>query len=86
MTEPERPSDCLRGDCRREPALSELPGAPRAANFWPNAEHDPNPWIAFDDGPTDDYVVSWTPRWTGKFVIKVVNRGRVANTYTMGVR
>jgi hypothetical protein len=34
-------------------------------------------------GPGDDCLVSWVPRWTGLFVIKVVNRGRVPNRYVM---
>jgi hypothetical protein len=32
-------------------------------------------------GPGDDCLASWVPRWTGVFVIKVVNRGRVPNRY-----
>ena len=38
--------------------------------------------IASDDDLSDDCVVTWTPRWTGAFTIKVVNRGRVSNVYT----
>ena len=37
--------------------------------------------IAKDDGPTDHCLVRWTPKWTGKFTIRVVNRGRVFNRY-----
>ncbi len=32
---------------------------------------------------TDDCVVTWTPRWTGNFVIKIKNRGRVYNRYVI---
>ena len=32
-------------------------------------------------GPGDDCLVSWTPKWTGSFTVKVVNRGRVQNKY-----
>lgn len=32
---------------------------------------------------SDDCVVTFTPRWTGVFVIKVVNRGNVYNSYVM---
>lgn len=39
--------------------------------------------IASDTDYTDDCYVSWTPRWTGRFTIKVVNRGRVANRYVL---
>lgn len=38
--------------------------------------------ITKDDDNTDDCLVTWTPKWTGKFTIKVVNRG-VANRYTI---
>lgn len=38
--------------------------------------------IVKDDDDTDHCIVSWTPRWTGKFTVKVVNRG-VANRYTI---
>ena len=40
-----------------------------------------NNLIAKDDGPTDNCFVRWTPKWTGKFTIRVVNRGRVFNRY-----
>jgi hypothetical protein len=40
--------------------------------------------IAFSEGPTDREAVTFTPRWTGKFKIKVVNRSRfIANRYTI---
>lgn len=39
--------------------------------------------IAKDDDYTDTCYVSWTPRWTGNFTIKVVNRGGVANRYVI---
>ena len=39
--------------------------------------------VTFDDGPTDNCVVSWVPRQTGYYTIKVVNRGRVFNRYTI---
>ena len=45
-------------------------------------EHDN--LIAFDDDPTDECVVAWTPAWTGKFTVKVVNHGAVANAYKLG--
>jgi hypothetical protein len=34
-------------------------------------------------GPGDDCLASWTPRWTGVFIIKVVNRGGIANRYVI---
>jgi hypothetical protein len=37
--------------------------------------------IVSDDDYSDDCVVSWTPRWTGRFTIKVVNRGNVYNDF-----
>lgn len=37
--------------------------------------------IAKDDDNTDDCVATFTPRWTGRFYIVVVNRGSVYNTY-----
>ncbi len=39
--------------------------------------------IARDDDSSDDCYVSWTPRWTGSFKIRVVNRGRVYNEYAL---
>ena len=33
----------------------------------------------YDDRP----CVMWTPRWTGTFVIKIQNLGRVYNQYTV---
>lgn len=39
--------------------------------------------IASDTDYTDDCYVSWVPAWTGRFTIKVVNRGRVANRYVL---
>ncbi len=32
-------------------------------------------------GPGDDCLASWVPRWTGDFIIRVVNRGIVSNRY-----
>jgi hypothetical protein len=37
--------------------------------------------ITKDDDNTDYCVVSWTPRWTGPFTVRVVNRGNVWNQY-----
>lgn len=37
--------------------------------------------VAKDDDNTDYCVVSWTPRVTGSFTIRVVNRGGVWNEY-----
>jgi hypothetical protein len=37
--------------------------------------------VAKDDDNTDYCVVSFTPRWTGKFTVRVVNRGSVWNQY-----
>jgi len=34
-----------------------------------------------DDDYTDDCYVSWVPRWTGLYIIKIVNRGSVYNRY-----
>lgn len=36
-----------------------------------------------DDDYTDDCLCDWTPRWTGTFTIKIVNRGSVYNRYTI---
>lgn len=38
--------------------------------------------ITKDDDNTDHCICEWTPKWTGKFTLKVVNRG-VANRYKM---
>lgn len=42
--------------------------------------------IVKDDDYTDNCIVSWTPKWTGKFKIKVVNRGPVYNRYIIRMR
>ena len=34
-------------------------------------------------GPGDDCLASWVPKWSGVFIIKVVNRGRLPNRYIM---
>jgi hypothetical protein len=39
--------------------------------------------VAKDDDNTDDCLASWTPRWSGTFTIRVVNRGSVYNDYDM---
>lgn len=39
--------------------------------------------IEYDDDYSDDCYVSWIPKWTGTFIVKVVNRGRVYNQYVM---
>lgn len=39
--------------------------------------------IASDTDYSDDCYVSWVPRWTGRFIIKVVNRGGVSNRYAI---
>lgn len=40
--------------------------------------------VAKDDDNSDDCLVRFMPRWTGSFTIKVVNRDRYANKYTIG--
>jgi hypothetical protein len=37
--------------------------------------------IVSDSDSTDHCVLRWTPRWTGKFTLKIKNRGRFENTY-----
>jgi len=39
--------------------------------------------IAKDDDSSDKCLVSWVPKWTGSFKIRVVNRGRVYNEYEL---
>lgn len=39
--------------------------------------------IDSDNDYTDDCVCTWTPRWTGNFRIKIVNRGNVYNRYIL---
>ena len=41
--------------------------------------------VDIDNDYTDDCVCEVVPRWTGKFTIKVVNRGAVYNRYTLDV-
>jgi hypothetical protein len=41
--------------------------------------------IDVDDDPTDFAIVSVTPRWTGRFVLKIVNHGRVYNRYVLTI-
>ncbi len=38
--------------------------------------------ICKDDDYTDQMICRWTPRWTGQFTIRIVNRG-IANRYTI---
>lgn len=39
--------------------------------------------IDSDIDNTDICVCTWTPRWTGRFKIKIVNRGSVYNNYRL---
>ena len=39
--------------------------------------------IGSDTDYTDDCVVRWVPAWTGSFVIRVINRGRVYNNFIL---
>ena len=39
--------------------------------------------ITKDDDNTDYCICSWTPKWTGKFIIRIVNRGSVYNQYEL---
>lgn len=39
--------------------------------------------IEKDVDPGDDCEVTFRPRWTGKFIIRVVNLGSVSNRYTI---
>ena len=40
-------------------------------------------FIDSDTDATDECLCTFTPRWTGTFVIKIVNRGRVYNRYVI---
>lgn len=40
-------------------------------------------FITKDDDYSDDCYVSWVPKWTGNFIIKIVNRGPIYNQYVM---
>jgi hypothetical protein len=37
--------------------------------------------VASDTDYTDYCVATWVPRWTGRFLVRVVNRGVDANVY-----
>lgn len=39
--------------------------------------------IAKDDDYSDDCYVRWVPKWTGRFIVKIVNRGPVYNNYVI---
>ena len=39
--------------------------------------------IVSDTGYTDRCYVRWCPRWTGNFLVRVVNRGGVYNNFTI---
>lgn len=39
--------------------------------------------IVQDSDYSDDCYVSWVPAWTGRFIVKVVNRGPVYNKYVL---
>jgi len=42
--------------------------------------------VGSDDDRLDYCVVRITPRWTGKFEIRIVNRGNVYNNYDLTIR
>ena len=39
--------------------------------------------IAYDESYSDDCYVRWVPAWTGKFFVRIVNRGPVYNNYVI---
>lgn len=39
--------------------------------------------IASDTDYTDDCYVCWVPAWTGRYIVKIVNRGPVYNRYVI---
>lgn len=39
--------------------------------------------IASDRDYSDDCYVRWVPRWTGRYIVKIVNRGPVYNRYAL---
>jgi hypothetical protein len=39
--------------------------------------------VAWDEDATDFTLLAWTPRWTGYFDIKIVNRGNQENLFNM---
>ncbi len=39
--------------------------------------------IVSDSDYTDDCYVCWVPAWTGRFIVKIVNRGPVYNRYVI---
>lgn len=39
--------------------------------------------IVADTDYTDDCYVNWIPAWTGRYILKIVNRGPVANKYVL---
>jgi len=39
--------------------------------------------VAKDDDYTDRCYVSWVPLWTGRFTVKIVNRGPILNNYRL---
>ena len=40
-------------------------------------------YIDSDNDPGDTCLLTFTPAWTGKFTVKVINRGSSANEYTL---
>lgn len=42
-----------------------------------------NNLIGSDTDYSDECVVRWVPKWTGEFIIKIVNRGALYNNYTI---
>ena len=42
-----------------------------------------NNLVASDDDATDACNLRWTPSWTGKFKLKITNRGSSANEYVV---
>ena len=41
--------------------------------------------IESDTDRSDTMICTWTPKWTGKFTIKIKNLGSVRNYYTMWI-
>jgi hypothetical protein len=39
--------------------------------------------LVMDEDYTDQCYVSWVPKWTGKFEVRIVNRGPILNNYIL---
>jgi hypothetical protein len=88
---PRRVCDSVNGNCTDIWRITFRAGEPAYVAVSGDGDTDLDLYVYDDKGNlidsdtdyTDNCVCTWTPRWTGNFRIKIVNRGGVYNRYIL---